>query len=71
MPTLEKHFIPAVRVGLVNGRWRADRVVDRRVVDQFREEAGLRHVPWPDPPDAYDRLLSAASASGWALETEE
>lgn len=72
MPTLEKHFSPAaLRVRLINGRWRSDLVKWHRVMDQFREEAGLRHAPWPDPPDAYDRLLSAASAHGWALETEE
>jgi hypothetical protein len=61
-----KQFIP---VRLINGRWKADLIEDHKAVAQLREEAGLKFHKWPDPSDAYDRLLSAASAHGFGLET--
>jgi hypothetical protein len=59
-----------VKLAHRNGRWRADLVVDYKTVRQLREEAGLKNHPWPDPPDAYDRLLSAAGKHELGLETE-
>ena len=60
-------FIP---VALRNGRWNADLVEHRRIIAQLRREAGLTSN-WPDPPDAYDRILFAAGAWGIGLETIE
>lgn len=53
-----------------NGRWRADLVDDYKLVNQLRAEAGLRNAAWPDPPDAYDRLLIAAGNHDMGLETD-
>jgi hypothetical protein len=54
-----------------NGRWNADRVLDRPIIRQLRKEAGVSDL-WPDNPDkVYDALLSAAGEHGLGLETEE
>jgi hypothetical protein len=53
----------------LNGRWRADLVRDYPLVRQLRDEAGLKHAEWPDPPEAYDRILAAAGAHGFGLST--
>ena len=58
-----------IRVSNKNGRWRADRVEHSRILNQLRKEAGLHLEPYPDPPDAYDRLLSAAGRHNFGLET--
>lgn len=59
-----------IKVKVTNGRLHADLARDRRIVGQLRREAGLGGA-WPDPPDAYDRLLGAAGRHGIGLETEE
>ena len=60
-----------IHVVLSNGRWRADRVSDQTTVRQIRAKAGLQLIPWPDPPDTYDKLLIAAGELGYGLETTE
>jgi hypothetical protein len=59
-------FIPVAKV---NGRWRADRVSDHKIMQQLRSEAGLNLTGWPDPPDAYDRILRVAGKYEYGLET--
>lgn len=59
-----------LRIAYVNGRWRADKVEDHRVMNQLREEAGLKHAPWPDDSEAYEKLLIAASHQQLGLQTE-
>lgn len=39
------------------------------IMNQFRDEAGMRHQPWPDHYNDYDRLLYVASQHGFSLET--
>lgn len=39
----------------------------RQLVRQLRKKAGLTDE-WPDPKNAYDRILSAASKHGLGLE---
>jgi hypothetical protein len=51
-----------------NGRWNADLVADRKIIEQFREEAGLADSG-ADPDDAFDRILSVAASHGFGLET--
>jgi hypothetical protein len=64
---LTPRFIP---IKFRNGRWRAELVADYKLVNQLRDEAGLKNAPWPDPPDAYDRILEAAGNRDFGLETE-
>jgi hypothetical protein len=59
-------FIP---IKHTNGRWRSELVKDYKAVNQLRKEAGLHLETWPDPPDAYDRILAAAGKHGLGLET--
>jgi hypothetical protein len=58
-----------VQIQHLNGRWRAALVKDYKLVNQLRKEAGLSLTTWPDPPDAYDRLLEAAGDRDMGLET--
>jgi hypothetical protein len=58
-----------IEVRHINGRWRADLVKDYPLVRKFRDEAGLKYEKWPDPPDAYDRILEAAGVHGYGLTT--
>ena len=60
-------FLP---IAFVNGRWRADKVEDWKLMEQLREEAGLKHAPWPDDSKAYEKLLTAASKHSLGLQTE-
>jgi hypothetical protein len=60
-----------LRLSYVNGRWRADTINCWRVVNQLRDEAGVRNDPWPDGPEVYGKLLAAASAHGLGLETDD
>jgi len=60
-----------LKIKLINGRWRSDSVHAYKVMTQLRAEAGLASAPWPDPPDAYDRLLTAAGEHGIGLEANE
>jgi hypothetical protein len=60
-----------VKVVYRNGRWQSDLMSSYRVFQQFRTEAGLKNAPWPDKPEDYDKLLSAASAHGFGLESTE
>lgn len=65
-------FEPCLAVVYINGRWRSDRMEHYKVMKQFRREAGLdRRYEWPDPSDAYDRILAAAGKHGWSLECAE
>lgn len=57
-------FIP---MAYKNGRWHADFVRDRPIVRQLRKEAGLTDK-WPDPEDAYDRILEAAGKHNLGLQ---
>lgn len=67
MQQTNPHFI---KVRFLNGRWRSDLIADYPAVTQLRKEAGLTLKVYPDPGDAYDKLLVAASKHGLGLETE-
>lgn len=58
------YFVP---MAYSNGRWHADLVAHRKIVQQLRKEAGLTDE-WPDPPDAYDRILAAAGKHDLGLQ---
>ena len=60
-----------IKITNKNGRWHADLISDRRTIEQFRDEAGIKHAPWPDKPEAYDLLLEAAGKHGYGLVTTE
>lgn len=65
---IKRFFDPCLTVVYTNGRWRSDRIESYKLMQQFRLEAGLANHAWPDPPDAYDRILAAAGNHGWSLE---
>lgn len=46
-------------------------VADRPVMNQLRDEAGMRHQRWPDHYNDYDRLLRVASEHGLGLQMVE
>jgi hypothetical protein len=56
-----------LNLSYVNGRWTADTIGSYKVFQQFRREAGIANLKWPDGPDAYDKLLMAAGVRGWGL----
>ena len=58
------YFIP---MACPNGRWHADLVAHRKIIQQLRKEAGLTDK-WPDPQDAYDRILAAAGKHNLGLQ---
>ncbi len=61
--------LPAyIPVTYTNGLWHADLVEHRPFVRKLRQEAGLGKTD-PHGPEAYDKLLSAASKHGHGLET--
>jgi len=60
-----------IKVRYINGRWKADLVCNCVIMTQLRREAGLNQEAWPDPADAYDRILFAAGKHGIGLETED
>lgn len=60
-----------IKIRYINGRYRQDLIQDHKIVSQLRREAGISNHPWPEPPEAYDKLLCAASRHGLGLEMEE
>ena len=54
-----------------NGRWKTKFLNQRKLLEQIRDEAGIKHKPHPDDMNEdYEKILTAASAHGIGIETE-